>query len=230
MLKQLEFASYVPWLLTARAEPVLTDEELVEGLAEQGISARVPLPELQRSARSLHPEHRPVIYDFAWWYLVTHAEDPRAELKRHGYHANTLEIVFPRDRQARQARLEKTLKQVFGEPPLRRGQIRELFEDPATRPTKALEAAVKALSPAKAAPFIAEQAASARLRLGGRTADVQIIEPGWQWRFRWPRRRRLATAPHTIAAAQKKAVYKGLGILALVAAVILIIVLAYVLV
>jgi hypothetical protein len=226
MLKQLEFATYVPWLLTARAEPAFTDEQLMEGLAEQGISASTPLYELQRSAGNLRPEHRPVIYDFAMRYLITHAGDPRAELKRRGYHANTLEDVFPHDRQARRTRLEETLKLVFGEPPLRKGQIKELFESPATRPTKALEAAVKSLSPAKAAPFIDEQAASAWMRQGSRAAGVQVIEPGWQRRFRRPGRRRLAAAPHTIAAAQKKAVYGGLGIIALLAGAILILVLA----
>lgn len=227
LLKQLEFASYHPWLLAARAEPDLTDEEVMEGLAEMGISATLPLHDLQVGVGNLRPEHRPVLYDFAIQYLITYAPDPRAELKFRGHLVNTLEAVFPGDRQAKRIRLEKTLKLVYGHP-LRKGQIRELFEDPATSPTKALEAAVKSLSPAKAAPFIAEQAAYARIRHGGYDADVRIIEHGLQRRLRRPGRRRLPGVPATIAATQKKAVYRSLGIIALLAVIILILVLAIV--
>jgi hypothetical protein len=225
MLKQLRFASHLPWLLTARAEPVFTDEELMEGLAEMGISATAPIHELQIGVGNLRPEHRPVLYDFAMRYLITHAADPRAELKWRGYLVNTLESVFPGDRQAKRIRLEKTLKLVYGDP-LRKGQIRELFEDPAISPTKALEAAVKSLSPAKAAPFIAEQAAYARIRHGGYDADVRIIEHGLQRRLRRLGRRRLPGLPVTIAATQKKAVYSSLIIIAGLAVIILILVLA----
>jgi len=114
MLK-LRLASILPWLLTAKAEPALTGEALMEGLAEQGVPAATPLNELQRDVESLRPAHRATSYDFAVQYLLTYVEDVRAELRRRGYLAELLEAVFPGDRRAQRIRLENTLKLVHGE-------------------------------------------------------------------------------------------------------------------
>jgi hypothetical protein len=225
LLKQLEFASYQPWLLAAIAEPDFTDEKIMEGLAEMGVSPTLPIHELQVGVGNLRPEHRPVLYDFAIEYLTAYAVDPRAELKFRGNLVNTLEAVFPGDRQAKRIRLEKTLTLVYGRP-LRRNQIKELFEDPATSPTRALEAAVKSLSPDKAARFIAEQAADASDRHGGYGAGGRNPGGSPGRPIRWPGRWRRPVVPTTIAANQQKAVYSSLGIIAALAAIVLILVFA----
>jgi hypothetical protein len=173
MLRRLEFASFLPWLLTARAQSAATDEELIDVLAEQGAPADTPLNELERGTERLRPAHRTLVYDFAVRYLLAHAEDIQAELKQRGYLATMLEAVFPRDRQAQQARLEDVLKLVYGES-LSQGQIRDLFTDSQLRPTAAFENAVVSLaSLPRAREFVARQAAYARLRYRDRDDEPQ---------------------------------------------------------
>ena len=211
MLKR-EFATFLPWLLAAKAEPDLTDEALMGGLAEQGIGPTVPLTALQRDAEDIRPAHRVVLYDFGVRYLSAYAEDPVTELARRGYLAETLEVVFPGERQAQRARLQSSLRFVYGGS-LSRGQIRELFADPALRPTAAFEGAVLRLaSSPKARPFIAEQAAYARIRRAGHGDDALILQRGTQWRSR-------RHARDTIWAFPRRTVY-GVVILAAVACVL----------
>jgi hypothetical protein len=164
IIRHLRFASLLPWLLTAKAEPGCTDKKLMEGLAEDGVPADAPLNELERRVERLRPAHRVLAYDFAVQYLLAYAEDVRAELQQRGYFATVLEAVFPRDRQAQQVRLENVLKLAYGES-LSQGQIRDLFTDSQLRPTAAFENAVVHLaSSPRARDFVARQAAYARLR------------------------------------------------------------------
>jgi hypothetical protein len=186
MLRRLEFVSFLPWLLTARAESAYTDEELMKALAEHGTSADAPLNEFERGVERLRPAHRALAYDFAVRYLLAHAEDARAELKQRGYLATMLEAVFPRDRQAQQARLEDVLKMVYGGS-LSQGQIRDLFTDSQLRPTAAFEnAVVRLASSPRAGDFVARQAAYARLRYrdGGDESQPARRTSFWQQVFR----------------------------------------------
>jgi hypothetical protein len=183
----LNFVTFLPWLLAVKAEPGFTDDQLEEALAEQDAPAAAPLTALQQHVEDMRPAHRPIIYDFAMWYLRTHAEDPRTELIRRGYVADILEAVFPGDRRAQGARLEDTLRFVYGRS-LGRSQIRELFAGQELHPTATLEAAVRRLASSRDEQFISEQAALARLRNAGYANDVRNLRRG-------SRRRSLRHAP-----------------------------------
>jgi hypothetical protein len=54
-------------------------------------------------------------YDFAVGYLRAYSADPRAELAERGYLAETLEQVFPDDRQAQRTRLKEIVVFAYGE-------------------------------------------------------------------------------------------------------------------
>jgi hypothetical protein len=181
---RFNFATFLPWLLTAKAEADLTDEALAKRLAKQDVRATVPVKALQRDIAHIRPPHRAAMYDFAVLYLRTQAKEARTELVKRGYLADTLEIVFPADRSAQKIRLEDTLRFIYGDR-LDRGTIRELFHDQELRPTEAFEAAVTSLASSQnAAQFVAAQAAYARLRY---RADGD--EPQKARRSRWRPRR-----------------------------------------
>ena len=112
---------------------------------------------------------------------------------RRGFLADTLEVVFPGDRQAQRIRLDDTVRFVYGGP-LSRGQIRDLFADPELRPTTAFEAAlVRLASSPKVEQFIVKQAAYARLRSRETvTTSARSTRPGrsssrsWTSPRSWP--------------------------------------------
>ena len=164
MLREFTFASYVPWLLAAKADSRVSDEELITTMEERSVPAAAPLDQFQRELAGIRPAHRAVACDFALLYLCSQAESPKNELIRRGYLAETFKAAFPDDLDAQRARLEDALSFVHGES-LSRGQIRDLFSEPGVRATAAFEAAVGRLaSSPKAERLIAEQAAEARTR------------------------------------------------------------------
>lgn len=166
LLREVSFASCAPWLLTAKAEPRVSDEELMTALTERGLPATDPLDELRRDVATMRHAHRAACYDFALRYLRSYARAPEAELARRGYLADTLEAVFPGEPQAQRTRLEETLRSAYAEP-LSRGQIRNLFGDRNVYPTAAFEAAVASLASPQAVRLIKEEAAGARGRQQG---------------------------------------------------------------
>jgi hypothetical protein len=167
VLRELTFASYVPWLLAAKAESRTSDEELMTTMEERSVPAAAPLDQFQRELADIRPAHRAVTCDFALLYLRSQAESPKTELARRGYLAETLKAAFADDLEAQRVRLQDALSFVHGES-LSRGQIRDLFSEPGVRPTAAFEAAVGRLaSSPKAERLIAEQAAEARIRNAG---------------------------------------------------------------
>lgn len=164
VLREFTFASYVPWLLAAKADSRVSDEELITTMEERSVPAAAPLDQFQRELAGIRPAHRAVACDFALLYLCSQAESPKNELIRRGYLAETFKAAFPDDLDAQRARLEDALSFVHGES-LSRGQIRDLFSEPGVRATAAFEAAVGRLaSSPKAERLIAEQAAEARTR------------------------------------------------------------------
>jgi hypothetical protein len=169
VLMRLRFASCVPWLLVAKAEPRFSDGELMTILAKQGQPATGPLDEFEHDLAVIHQVHRAAVYDFAVQHLRVHGDDPRAYLTRRGYLTSTLAAAFPDDAEAQRVRLEDTLLFVYG-PELSRGQIRELLSAPGLRITPALESAVARLASVakadrhRAERFVAEQADDARTR------------------------------------------------------------------
>lgn len=175
LLRELSFGGCAPWLLTAKAEPRVSDEELMTALTERGVPATDPLDELRRDVATLRHAHRAAFYDFALRYLRSYAKAPAAELVRRGYLADTLEAVFPREPQAQHTRLEETLRFTHAES-LSRAQIRDLFGQRDLQPTAAFEAAVASLASPKSAQLIREQAAYARGRQQG--DDGEPAEPG----------------------------------------------------
>jgi hypothetical protein len=167
VLQEFSFASYVPWLLAAKGEIRVSDEELTTTLKERNVSATAPLDQFQRDLVSIRPAHRAAACDFALLYLRSQAENAKPELTRRGYLAEILAASFPDDTEAQRVRLEGALKFVHGGS-LSRGQIRDLFSEPGVRPTAAFEAAVGRLaSSPKAERLIAEQAAEALTRNAG---------------------------------------------------------------
>jgi hypothetical protein len=188
-LLKFNFATFLPWLLSARAGADLSDEMLAGKLGKQDVQATAPLNVLQRDLENIRPAHRAAMYDFAVLYLRSQAEDARTELVKRGYLADTLEAVFPADRRAQITRLVETLRFIH-DMPLDRGKIRELFRDPDLRPTAAFEAAVTRLASSlpNAAKFVAEQAAYSRLRYRADGEESQRARHS-RWRLR-PRQHR----------------------------------------
>jgi hypothetical protein len=135
----------LPWILAAKAAPGTRDEELIAALGPQGVSATYLLDMLAKETERVRPEHRAAAYDFAVRYLRAQAEDPQQELTRRGHLADALAALFPHDQLAQQARLEDTLRFVYGGP-LTRAQIVSLYDTPGLRPTPALAAAVVSLA------------------------------------------------------------------------------------
>jgi hypothetical protein len=167
LLSEFRFASYIPWLLAVKAEPEEDDERLMAWLASTNFPPEAPLRELARDVRTLRPEHRAGVYDFAVSYLRAHAEDPRSELAKRGYLADLLEDLFPGNVREQRGRLHDILRFVYGRR-LSKNRVRELFADPAVRPTDALVAAVSRLASGglASARFVAEQADLARRARG----------------------------------------------------------------
>ena len=182
VLLRRHFATFVPWLLVAKAPPARADEELMESLAEQHMPADGPLTVFLRDIRSMRPEHRPPVYRFAVLYLAVHTEGPRAALVRRGFLADVLEIVYPGNRKPQQSRLEEMLRTLYVVP-LGKAQISELFANPKQRPTRAFEAAVANLAQRKLGDFVKEQAALARVRRGKDPDDFRTLQRSIQRRY-----------------------------------------------
>ena len=169
VLMGLRFASFVPWLLVAKAEPRFSDGELMTALAKEGQPAAGLIEHFERDLELIRPRHRAAVYDFALQHLRDHGDDPRAYLTRRGYLTSTLAAAFPDDEEAQRVRLEDTLLFVYG-PELSRGQIRELLGAPGLNITPALESALARLASLakadrnKAERFVAEQADDVRAR------------------------------------------------------------------
>ncbi len=148
VLMRLEFASFIPRVLVAKAESAFRVRKLMTALAHSGVAPTVPVDEVGKLTRKIRPEHCGSVYDFAAHYLRT-AEDPVRELRSRGYLAEILEAIFPGDLKAQRTRLTETLRFAYGAR-LSQGQIEDLFVDPAVYPTTALEQAVRDMArPAK---------------------------------------------------------------------------------
>jgi hypothetical protein len=157
VLLEGKFATFVPWLLTAKTEPGFSDEDIMKSLAKRGTEPTALLTGLERNIGTMRSEHRATAFDFMVLYVRTCAEDPRAELVRRGYFMEMLEEVFPGSQHAQRIRLESMLQFIYGDP-ISRSRIRELFADEGLYPTPAFEAAVKHLAP-WTEPFIDKHAA-----------------------------------------------------------------------
>jgi hypothetical protein len=164
------FTGIVPLVLTMKAERPPTTDQLIHQLARERVPATQPLEELRRFVKAMRPEHRRVVYDFVWEYLRQQSVQAGTELRRRGYLADTLEIVFPRDQQAQQERLEKTLQLVYETTTLSGNQINDVLANPVAQRTPALAAAVRQLS----SPAKADQAIARKL------AHEQLVEAGWR--------------------------------------------------
>lgn len=173
VMLRLEFTAFLPWLLTAKADRGTADEDLMETLAGQGRSAVDLLKEFLRHVENMRLAHRALAYDFTVRYLRVEAKDPRAELRKRGYLADTLELVFPDDLHAQQIRLQDTLLFVHNGK-LHRGQVRDLFADKELHPTAALQAAlVNAASWPDPGKFIEQRAVYARLQYKAHVEESQ---------------------------------------------------------
>jgi len=142
---RIKFKSYLPWLLTYKSVPDLTDQEVLESLHNQNVSADEPITEFCRLTRSVHLEDRPDGYDFAFLYLSTYSPDLGAELVARGYLTQTLEQVFPRDRKAQRERIKDMLMVVYGRQ-LTKEQSADLLNQPEIERTAAFEEAVRELA------------------------------------------------------------------------------------
>jgi hypothetical protein len=217
VLLKRKFATFVPWVLVAKAEPGTPDEALMESLAEQHIPAAEPLTVFLQDIRAMRPDHRPPVYQFAVGYLCTYSADAATELIRRGYLADVLEVVFPGNRKARQIRLEDMLRFVYGGP-LSKAQIVELFANPKVHPTRAFEAAVTSLAPRKLGEFIKDHAALARLRQSGDPDDVRRFQRTSQRRSRARVPDMIPQTSDTIWMIPKRTIYAAVVIFGLVVA------------
>jgi hypothetical protein len=129
--------SWLAWLLTSKAEPEFTDEDLLHRLADRGVQATAPITELVRAVTTVRQDHRPVAYDFAARYLRAYAADPRAELVRRGYLAGLLEDVFPDRKAAQRPRLQETIAFVCHGWPSS-DQADQILSQPGVQHTRAL--------------------------------------------------------------------------------------------
>jgi hypothetical protein len=196
VMLQLQFSSFIPLLLTAKAEPAFHSQELVTALVHSGIAAAAPIDEVARLTDKIRPEHRAAVYDFAAYYL-RRAQDPWYELKERGYLAETLEALFPADVRQQQSRLAETLRFMYGGP-LSAGQISDLFSDSRLLPTVALEQAVRSMSASpRADREVARQAAFARISGAGYEDDARLLAQGADERYRPPWRERVRQLPRS---------------------------------
>jgi hypothetical protein len=164
VLLEGKFATFLPWLLTAKAQPEFPDENIMKGLAERGMTSTDLLTDLQRILPEVRAGHRATAYDFTVLYMTRYTANARAELIRRGYLTDALEVIFPGNQKAQQVHLERMLKFIYRDP-LKRDQIRDLFAEPGLYPTAPLEIAVKHMAASRmAGRFVEAQAASARLR------------------------------------------------------------------
>lgn len=145
---KVEFSDYVPVVLAWRAEDGFPDQELMASLNDRGTPATALVMEFQRKYAIVRPPHRESAYDFAMRYLRAYSKDPRAELVRRGYLADTLEEAFPGDKRTQRIQLEKTLRFVYDGRPSK-DQVREMYNQPGIRPTAAFHAAVARLTSPK---------------------------------------------------------------------------------
>jgi Caspase domain len=192
LLKEFLFASFIPFILVAKAQPGFRDQELVVLLFKQGqgIQPTVPVDEVAGLADSIRPDHRVTVYDFAVRYLRDTAEDPWRELRRRGYLAETLEALFPGNIKEQRPRLQETLRLGYGER-LSPDQVRDLFDHSGPHPTAALEDVARSMAASpRAVKLIAQQAAFARLSNAGYAEDALILKRGAVERSRWPIRKR----------------------------------------
>jgi hypothetical protein len=195
MLEEFKFASFIPFILVAKAEPGFRDHELSVVLFQHGIQPTAPIDQVAELAESIKPEHRAIVYDFAVHYLREAAEDPWGELKRRGYLAEMLDGLFPGNIKAQRTRLEWILRFGYGEQ-LSRGQIDDLFDHSSLHPTAALEEAVRAMAASpRAVQHIAEQAAFARLSNAGYADDALIVARSAKQRSRTPIGERVRLIP-----------------------------------
>lgn len=162
------------YVLAAQAGPGSSYEGLAEQLDWQDWRAGNLLAILEREIDLVRPRHRETLIDFTMYYLTARAEDSPRVLAAHGYLSGLLERAFPGDQRMQQGRLEAVLEFVYGSE-LSKSQIVEVFGQPRLAPTKALEAAVAKLAPAKARRFIAETASYARLSQAGYAQDAAML-------------------------------------------------------
>jgi hypothetical protein len=144
-MAKLKFKMYLPWMLTNRLAASGGDKELMASLREQGIPPTAPVSEVCGIISRIRPAHRPASFDLAVRYLRLYAAEPREELARRGYVADTLEAVFPQDRQAQRNRLKEMLTFVYGRL-LSEEESAELIGRPEVRATAAFEEAVSELT------------------------------------------------------------------------------------
>jgi len=196
VLLEFQFSSFIPLLLTAKAEPSSWEPQLVAVLIGSGIAPTVPIDEVVQLADKIRPEHRMAVYDFAAYYLRG-APDAWHELKERGYLAETLEELFPGNLKRQEPRLAQTLRFVYGER-LSAGQISDLFGDSRLHPTMALERVVRSMAASpKADREIARQAAFARISSAGYEEDARVLAQGTDERYRQPLRERLRQLPRS---------------------------------
>jgi hypothetical protein len=197
VLLGFKFSSFIPLLLTAKAEPASWEQGLAAVLVQSGIAPTVPIDEVAQLAGSIRPEHRAMAYDFAAYYLRG-AQDPWSELKERGYLAETLEELFPGNLRQQQPRIAATLRFMYGDR-LSAGQISDLFGDSRLHPTAALEQAVRGMSASpRADREIARQAAFARISSAGYEDDARVLAEGTDERDRPPLRERVRQLPRSV--------------------------------
>jgi hypothetical protein len=174
VLLELGFSEILPFLVAANSEPAVTDEDLMTVLHRQDIPATAPLTEFQQRAATTRPWHRPAGYDLAVQYLLKFAEDPRTELARRRYLADTLEAAFPGSQRDQQARLEDILRFIYGEG-LSKDQVSELYARQGPLATPAFRDAVTSLASPPMPDDPASRQAPRKRALIGTLAALVVI-------------------------------------------------------
>jgi hypothetical protein len=215
VMTKFTFSGIMPWVLTMKAERQYTTDQLIDHLAAVPRPATQPLDEVRQSAETIRPDHRRVVYDFAWHYLRKQSAQAGAELRRRGYLTDTLEACFPRDQQAQQDRLEDTLRLVYGAS-LNGSQINDVFTNPVARHTPALGAAVRRLSSSsRVEQAIARRVAYDQLvEAGYGDAADQLIGSTKEGSFRERFRLSVLSGPDTIGMIPKRTIRAALYFLA----------------
>ena len=195
LLRDFKIASFIPFILVAKAPPGFRDQELVVSLSQRGIPPTSPIDEVAGFAASIQSKHRVTVCDFAVHYLRHTAEDPWRALKRRGYLAETLEALFPGNIKEQRTRLHEILRLGYGER-LSPDQIRDLFDHSGPHPTAALEDVARSMAASpRAVKLIAQQAAFARVSSAGYAEDALILTRGRVQRSRPPIRQTVRLIP-----------------------------------
>jgi hypothetical protein len=134
-------------------------------LSTRGFSPGWLLSRLERELMAMQLHHRPILVDFARHYLLMKDEEPRAELKNHGYLSGLLALAYP-EHQYRH-HLATMLRFVYEKKELDRDDIVEVFSRTRLANAGPVKEVVQSVARPKLRKFVEQEYADAWLTQQG---------------------------------------------------------------